>query len=123
MLPLDLLGIPLAWCVLIRIYMSRLCTPRVRIICRNPEGFQQLFELQKYIVLSTTKDVSQNSTTTVIKGIPKPPLILFAPDETPHLIDFSFISKPDHHLVVYRHRAVKESGLLRIGLQVLIEPI
>jgi hypothetical protein len=26
-------------------------------------------------------------------------------------------------LVVYRHRAVKESGLLRIGLQVLIEPI
>jgi len=29
--------------------------------------------------------------------MPKPPLILFAPDETPHLIDFSFISEPDHH--------------------------
>jgi hypothetical protein len=24
---------------------------------------------------------------------------------------------------VYRHRAVKESGLLRVGLQVLIEPV
>jgi hypothetical protein len=82
MFPLDLLVIPLAWLVLIRIYMSRVCTPIVRIICRNPKGLQQLFELQKYIVLSTTKDVSQNSTTTVIKGRPKPPLILFALDET-----------------------------------------
>jgi hypothetical protein len=27
--------------------------------------------------------------------MPKPPLILFAPDETPNFIDFSFISEPD----------------------------
>jgi hypothetical protein len=46
--------------------MSRVSTPIVRVIFRYPEGLQQLFELQKNVILTTTQHVGQDLTAAVI---------------------------------------------------------
>ena len=86
----------------IRVDMTCVSTPIARVIFRNSEGFQKLFELQKNIILTTTKHVGQDLTAAVINGMPKPSLIFFASNVTPHLISFCFVREPNHHFYFIR---------------------
>jgi hypothetical protein len=72
MFPLALLRVAFARLVLICLDMSRVRAPRVRIICRNPKGLSQGFELQKHFVLATSKHVGQDLATAVIDRMPQP---------------------------------------------------
>ena len=56
MLALDLLGVPFARAVHLRVQMPRVRTPMIRIKVGETKGFQQRFESQKNLVLTTPKD-------------------------------------------------------------------
>ncbi len=81
MFPLDLLRVALARLVLIRLYMSRVSAPIVRIILRDSKGLQQRFELQKHFILATPKHVGQDLATAVINRMPQPSRFFFPPHE------------------------------------------
>jgi len=92
MLPLDLLGMPLARAVHVRIQMPGIGAPMIRIKASEPKGLEQCFELQKDFIFATTKDRGQNLACVVIDGMPQPALVAFLADTTPHLVDLSFPS-------------------------------
>ncbi len=77
MLPLDLLGMPFARAVHVRIQMPGIGAPMIRIKAREPEGLEQCFELQKDLIFATTKDIGQNLACVVIDGMPQPALVAF----------------------------------------------
>ena len=81
MLPLDLLRISLAWGVLLRIEVTRVGTPIIRIIACDPKGFQQGFEFQKYRILTPPKDIGQDLACVVIDGMPEPAWVAFVADK------------------------------------------
>jgi hypothetical protein len=78
MLALDLLRMALTRLVLIGIDMTGIRTPIVRVIAHDAKRLQQRFELQKDVILATSKDIRQDLATAVINSMPKPPLIFFA---------------------------------------------
>src|SRR6266571_1574678 len=90
MLALDLLGIPFARAVHVRIQMPGICAPMISIKAREPEGLEQRFELQKNFICATPKDIGQNLACVVIDGMPQPALVAFLADKAPHLVDLSF---------------------------------
>ncbi|SRR2546428_9310378 len=92
MLPLDLLGMPFARAVHVRIQMPGIGAPMIGIKARAPEGLQQRFELQKDCIFATAKDLGQTLACVVIDGMPQPALVALLADKTPHLVDLSFPS-------------------------------
>jgi hypothetical protein len=56
MLALDLLCVAFAWLMLSRIEMTGVGTLIVRIIMLDPKRLQQFFQLQKHLILTTSKD-------------------------------------------------------------------
>lgn len=109
MFTLDLLGVAFARLVLIRIEVARVGTPIVRIIFRDAKGFQESFQLQKCLILTTAKDIGQNLTTVVIDGMLKPSLIFLALNKRPHLISFGFgfTSELNHNFYLIRVEQVE----------------
>ena len=57
MLPLYPLGIPFARLVFIRVDMTRISAPIVRIVARDPKWLQKRFQFQKHVVLPPSKNV------------------------------------------------------------------
>src|SRR4030095_11165066 len=92
---LDLLRVALARLVFIRIEMTRVRAPIVRIIPRDAKRFQQRLELEKYLIFAAPQDVRQHVTTAVINRVPEPPRLSFLPHIGPHLIDFRFLNSLD----------------------------
>ncbi|ETX03669.1 MAG: hypothetical protein ETSY1_46545 (plasmid) [Candidatus Entotheonella factor] len=56
---LNLLNISLSWLMLISIQMTCRSTPIVGVIASDSKRLQQRFELQKNLILTTTKNISQ----------------------------------------------------------------
>ena len=82
--------------------MTRVCTPVVGVISRDPKGLQQRFQLQKDLILTTPKDVGQHLTTTVIDRMPQPSRLFLALDERPHFIDFCLVCEPNNRFDLIR---------------------
>ena len=59
MLPLDFLGVPLAWAMHLRGKMPSVRAPMIRIKAREPKGLQPRFPLQKDLILTTPEDIKQ----------------------------------------------------------------
>ena len=55
--PFNLLGVLFARRVLICIEMTPICTILVHVIALDPKGLQQFFQLQKHLILTTSKDL------------------------------------------------------------------
>ena len=87
MLALDLLGVPFARGVYVRVQIPRVRAPMIRIKAGEPEGLQQRFELQKDFIFAAPKDIGQNRARLMMLGkdkarclgpVPHPPRL--APD-------------------------------------------
>ena len=64
---------------------------RVWIIAREAEGLEQSLQLQKHLVLTSTKDIGQDLPGVMIEGMPEPPWFLLLPDKAPHFVPFGFV--------------------------------
>ena len=106
MFPFDLLRVALALLVRIRIDMTRVRAPRVRIIACNAKRLQQGFELQKYLVLAPPKHVGQHLPTAVIHRMPQPPWLFFALHKGPHFVGFGFVGTTNDHFDIARRQKV-----------------
>ena len=100
MLALNLVGVSFARSVLIGIDMTRVRASIIRVIARDAKRLHQRFELQEDLILTRTKHIGQDLATPVINHMPKPTRLFVAPYKRPPLIDFRFISEPNHQ----RHR-------------------
>ena len=87
---LDLLGVPFAWAVHVRVQMSCVCAPMIRIKTGEAEGLQERFELEKNVVLAAAKDLGQNGSCVMIDRMPQPAWVAFLADKTPHFIHLGF---------------------------------
>ncbi len=90
MLALDLLGIPFPLAVHLRVQMPGVCTPVIGIKAGETKGFQQRFEPQENLVLTTPKDLRQDYPRVVVDRMPQPTGVAFVADKRPHLIHLSF---------------------------------
>ena len=97
MLPLDFLGVPLAWAMHLRGKMPSVRAPMIRIKAREPKGLQPRFPLQKDLILTTPEDLSQDRTRGVVDRMPQPPRLLLSPDKAPHFLGLSFPSTLNGH--------------------------
>src|SRR6266581_7570474 len=102
MFPLDLLGVPFPRAVHVRVQMPRVRPPMIRIKARQTKGFQQRFEPQKHLVLTTPKNICQDGTRVVIDRMPQPAWMPFVADKRPHLIDFRFARLLNVHDNLFR---------------------
>lgn len=91
MFALNLLRVPLARLVLSCIQMTGVGTIIIRVISRDSKRLQKRFQLQKDVVLTTPKDVSQHFPRQVIDGMPQPTRFGLAADKTSHFIDFCIV--------------------------------
>jgi hypothetical protein len=57
MLALDLLRVAFAWLMLSHIEMTGVGTLMVRVITLDPKRLQQFFQLQKHLILTTSKEL------------------------------------------------------------------
>lgn len=75
--------------------------PIICIVACDAKGIEQRLELQKHFILTPTKDIGQDLSGAVIKGLPEPAWLFLLPHKTPHFINFSFIYalKADHDVV------------------------
>jgi hypothetical protein len=73
MLALNLLPVAFARLVLIRIEMTGVRSPIVRVITRDPKRLQERFELQKHFIFAASKDVGKDLAAAVINRMPQPP--------------------------------------------------
>jgi hypothetical protein len=81
MLALDLLGIPFTRAVHLRGQMPSVRTSMIGIKAGETKGFQQRFEPQENLVLTTPKHIRQDGTSVVIDGMPEPAWIPFVADK------------------------------------------
>ena len=112
-LPLYFLRVALARLVCIRIEMTRVRTPIVRIIPRDAKRFQQSLELQKHLIFAAPQDLCQYLTTAVVYRVPEPPRLSFLAHVGPHLIDFRFLSSLDHHVHLVRMQRAEQQSVHR----------
>ena len=112
-LPLYVLRVALAQLGRIRIEMTRVGAPRVRIIPCDAKRFQQGFALQTYLIFAAPQDVRQDVTTAVIHRVPEPPRCLFLAHVGPHLINFHFLGSLDHYVHLVRMSCVEQRSVHR----------
>src|SRR2546426_7943491 len=91
MLPLDLLGVVLAWGMVVGSELTCVRAPMIGVIAGDPKGLQQCLQLHKHLVLASAKHVRQHRTCAMIHGMPQPPLILLLPHKAPHFVDFGVL--------------------------------
>src|SRR5262245_29412274 len=75
--------------------MAPIGTPFVCVIPSNAKGSQYGAERQELCILPGANNIRVHSPRMMIKRMPQPPLRRFGPDETPHFIEFSFVSRLD----------------------------
>src|SRR5215471_794300 len=93
MLPLDLLGVVLAWVMLFGTELTRVRAPMIGVITGDSKG---LLQLHKHLILASAKHVRQHCACAMIDGVPQPPLLLLLPHKAPHFIDFGVLYATDH---------------------------
>src|SRR5215510_318592 len=93
MLPLDLLGVVLAWVMLFGTELTRVRAPMIGVITGDSKG---LLQLDKHLILASAKHVRQHRACAMIDGVPQPPLLLLLPHKAPHFIDFGVLYATDH---------------------------
>src|SRR2546428_9995431 len=116
MFALDFLRVPFAWAMHFRVQMPGICHPMIGIKAGEPKGLEQRFQLQKNLILATSKDIRQDRTRVVINRMPQPPLVLLLADKTPHLIYLGFpssLNRYGHLLGVYGTKQSRVDRLKR----------
>src|SRR6266704_585084 len=106
MFALDFLRVVFTYSMLLWIEVTRIRSPPIGVIARDAKRFEQLFQLQKDIVLSAPKDVRSYLATVVINGVPQPTRMRFRLHKTPHFVELGaqstthlkLIRTPDFHL-------------------------
>ena len=107
--------------MLVGVEMTRVRAPILRGIAHEAKGLEQRFALQKHLILPPTKDICncrwlssrpsgrrrdralcQHFPRVMIDRMPQPALRVLLPHKGPHLIDFRFVSSPDHHVHLVR---------------------
>jgi len=81
MLPLDLLGVVLAWVMRFWSALTRVCAPMIGVLAGEPKGLQQFLQLHQHLLLASAKHVRQHHPCAMIDGVPQPPLILLLPHQ------------------------------------------
>jgi hypothetical protein len=61
----------------------------------NAQRCSQYLELSEDIVLMCAQHVGQDHSSSMVNGMPEPPLLRFLPHKTPYLIDFGFFHVRD----------------------------
>jgi hypothetical protein len=84
----DLLRLGFANRVLLRIAVSLVGPPPIRVKPCDPTRLEHRFALQKDGILPLPKAIRQHRPTGVIDGRPPPPWLRFLPDIAPHCIEF-----------------------------------
>jgi hypothetical protein len=108
-LAFDLLRVLFADHVLCRVEMSLVRPPPIRIKPCDPKRLQEGLQLEKHLILPSSKDIRQYAPTVMIDRVPQPPRRRFLPHETPHLIQLrrqpatprQLVSATDFHLHVF----------------------
>jgi len=97
-LTFNLLRVAVARLVRRRLEMTRVGPIIIRVITLDPKWLSQRFQLQQDLILTTPKDIRSDIATEMIHRGPEPSGFLLALHETPHVIDFGFVSKLNHHI-------------------------
>jgi hypothetical protein len=92
MLPLDFLGVALAWMMRFRSEMTCVCAPMLSRIAPDPTWRQQGFQPQKHLGFAAAKARRQDGSGAMIHGRPEPSLLLFLAHKTPHVVHLGFAS-------------------------------
>ena len=92
MFPLDVLGVPLAWAVEVRVQRPRGGAPMIGRKPRETTGLEPRFPLQADLILATPNTIRQHGTCVVIAGMPQPALSFLLADNTPPRIPLRFTS-------------------------------
>src|SRR5712691_1813890 len=111
---LDLLCVPFAWAVHVRVQMSCVRAPMIGVKAGESKGLQERFELEKNVVLTPAKDLRQDCSSGVIDGMPQPALVAFLADKTPHLIHLGFPSSLNGDRHLFRVYGTKQSRVDRL---------
>jgi hypothetical protein len=109
MFPLDLLRIAFARLVCIRLEMTQVGAPVVRIVSPDTKRLQQLLALQEDLVPATAKDICQDLAAAVIDRVPEPSLLFFLADKRPHFIHFCFLNAPNDYFHLIRIQQREEA--------------
>ena len=86
MFALDFLGVLLADHVLLRGEMPLVGTPSIRIKPCDVKRRQERLQLEKDVILPSSKDIRQHRPAVMINRMPQPPWLGFLAHKTPHLI-------------------------------------
>src|SRR5215510_9800527 len=79
MCALNLLCVPLARMVLVRIEVTCVGAPVIGVIALDAKRLEQPFALQKYLILPPAKDIRQDLARVVIDRMPPPALRVLRP--------------------------------------------
>src|SRR5687767_12301714 len=85
-LALDLLRVLLAYRMVLRVDMSLVGPPAIRVIPGDAKRRQEGFEPQKDVILTPTKHVRQHLPTLMIDRVPQPPWVRLFAHITPHFV-------------------------------------
>ena len=103
------------------VQMTLVSTPVIGIESSYSKQLQQLFQLKKYLILASSKCISQHDSGRSIDRMPKPSLIGFTADVAPHLIHlrslFNFMKLLDFydlHLDVIKRSCFQERKIYRL---------
>src|SRR6516165_7880008 len=108
MFALNLRHVPLARMMRGGSEMSGVGAPIIGVIASDAKRLEQPFERQKYLILTSAKNIRQHLPRLVINRMPQSArrgLLLHA---GPHLIDFGFIDPLDHHVHLVGRQRVEE---------------
>src|SRR5262245_59120143 len=101
MLPFNLLRSAFTRNLSSRSQMPCVRSPRVGEEARDPEGLDQGFELQEYLVLATTENIRQDFPTSVIDKLPHPAWCSLAAHRAPYFVGLRVVHpvNTDRHIV------------------------
>src|SRR5688572_16354047 len=90
MLALDFLCTAFTDGVLFWIKMTRVGAPLIGVVMRQSEGIKQRSELEKHLILTAPKDISQYGSRVMLNGMPEPAWVAFAAHVGPHFVHLGF---------------------------------
>jgi hypothetical protein len=95
MLSLDFLCVLLAYFMFFGEKMTLISSPIICIKVENTKRCEKFFQLSKYGICMGPKYLRPHGSTVMINRMPQPALLPLVPNETPHLIHFSFLNLLD----------------------------
>jgi hypothetical protein len=83
----------------------------IRIEVLQAKGLQEFLQLDKHRIRATSECVRQDYATQMVNRVPQPPLVRFAADKTPHLIDLRGFDAPYFDRDRLRTTAFHDAGV------------